>query len=305
MIKTINLLITEPKKFIFKNEWYRLVWFLFFLFSSVGLYGSLKVVFDLHEINSDICNSIVLWHGINDFGIAWLNDFIFTQDNWVLSIVPFHFFLFLLFGAKPFIVVLSGWLIFVLSALVSGLVAWQLNAKRSAFLIPVALLFSGLYAHSNGYVSYPLTHNGTNLFGLISLLLMIKWAKTQHIATLFFILLLLVAGAISDPWMLPAYNVPFVIVSILLLMSSSIKVPRIDSIKLLLLSAGSILVAKSHFFGALNFLPNMDFHLGGWSTVKSNCVFSIKDIGGLLNIFPFIIPTISFQRFSQLESLRY
>jgi len=286
MIKKINLLITEPKKFLFKNKWYGSFWFLFFLFSSLGLYGSLKVDFGLFGIDPDTCHSLLLWHGINDFGISWLNDWMFTQDNWVFSLVPIHFLGFLLFGAKPVIAVLSGWLFFVLSALISGLVAWQLNAKRSAFLIPLALLFLGHYAHQMAAVSYP-SHNITNLFGLVSLLLVIKWAKKQQTSILFFILLLLVAGGLSDPWMLPAYNVPFVIVSILLLVSPSIKADRIDSIKLLLVSAGSILVVKTHFFGVLNFLPDMYYQLGGWSTVNSNCVFSIKDLGGLLNIVPF------------------
>jgi hypothetical protein len=270
-----------------KNKWYGLVWFLFFLFSAVGLYGSLKVPFDVIGINADICHSLMLWNGIKDFGISWLNDWTFCQDNWLFSLFPINFLGFWLFGAKPVIAVLCGWLFFVLAALVSGLVAWQLDARRSAFLIPPALLFSGLYAHSYGFVSHPASHNITNLFGLASLLLMIMWVKKQQTSILFFILLLLAAGAISDPWMLPAYNVPFVIVSILLLLSPSIKVDRIDSIKLLLVSSCSILVAKNHFFGALNFLIDMDFQLGNWSTIKNNFVFSIKDLGGLLNIFPF------------------
>jgi hypothetical protein len=287
MNKKVNLLITELKIFLFKNKWSGLVWFLFLLSFLVGLYGSLKVVFGLFGIETDTCHSIMLWDGVNSFGMAWLKDWIFTQDNWLFSLVPFHFLGFLLFGAKPSLVVLAGWLIFVLSALVSGLVAWQLNAKRAAFLIPLTLLFSGLYAHSLGLVSYSTSHNITNLFGLASLLLMIKWAKKQQTSILFFILLLLVAGAISDPWMVAAYNLPIVLVSIFLLMTPLIKVDRIDCIKLLLTSAGSIFAVKSHFFGALNFLPDMHFQLGSWSTINSNLVFLIKDLGGLLNILPF------------------
>jgi len=253
----------------------------------LGLYGSLRVVVNLFGIEADTCHSIMLWHGVNAHGLTWLKDWNYTQDNWLFSLVPFHFLGFLLFGAKPAVAVVAGWLIFVLSAFISGLVAWQLNAKRSAFLIPLTLLFLGLYAHSSGYASYSTSHNVTNLFGLASLLLMMKWTKNRNTSTLLFILLLLITGAISDPWMLAAYNLPIVLVSLLLWKFSQFEIDRTDCIKLFLTSTGSFIAAKSQLFGALNFLSDMHYHLGDWGAIKNNSMFLIKDLGGLLNIFPF------------------
>ena len=67
--------------FLFKNKRSGFVWFLYFLSIIVGLYGSLKVVFCLFGIEADACHSIVLWYGVNSFGLSWLKDWLFTQDN--------------------------------------------------------------------------------------------------------------------------------------------------------------------------------------------------------------------------------
>lgn len=282
-----GFLAQAPMDTLFAKRNLILVWLLYFLSVLVGLYGSLKVVIGTFGIEADSSHSLMLWYGVNSHGLTWLKDYIFTQDNWLFSLVPFHFLGFLLFGPNVGVAVIGGWLVFVLSAFISGLVAWQLDAKRSAFLIPLALLFLGVYAHYSGFVSYSTSHNVTNLFGLTSLLLIIKWVKKQKTATLFFILLLLVAGSISDPWMVAAYNLPIVIVSILLWIFPQIIIERIDCVKLFLTSVGSIFAVNSHFFGALNFLPEMHFQLGNWGTINSNSIFLIKDLGGLLNIFPF------------------
>ena len=282
-----GFLAQAPMDTLFTKRNLILVWLLYFLSVLVGLYGSLKVVIGTFGIETDSSHSLMLWYGVNSHGLTWLKDWIFTQDNWLFSLVPFHFLGFLLFGTNFGVAVIGGWLVFVLSAFISGLVAWQLDAKRSAFLIPLILLFLGTYAHSKGFASYSTSHNVTNLFGLTSLLLIIRWTKKQKTTTLFFILLLLVAGSISDPWMVAAYNLPIVIVSVLLLIFPQIKTERIDCIKLFLASVGSIVAVKSHFFGVLNFLPDMYFQLGDWGAIKNNSLFLIKDLGGLLNIFPF------------------
>lgn len=253
----------------------------------IGCLVSLKVVFVLFAFDADSSHSLMLWYGVNSFGLLWLKDWLFTPDNWLFSLVPIHFLEFLIFGVRPMLVILTGWLIFALSTLVSGLIAWQLKAKRSAFLIPVMLIFVGLYAHLHGYVSYSTSHNITNLFGLISLSLLIHWFINRRSIFLLLILFFLVAGALSDPWLIGAYNLPLVLFSLIILLFPGYKTNRPDFIKLLFVSTISIIVVQTQFFGMLYFLPQMQFTIGSWSSINSNFVFLIKDLGGLLNIIPF------------------
>jgi hypothetical protein len=179
-------------------------WFTLLISIFVGLYGSLKVVVGLSRIDPDSCHSIMLWQGINDHGMPWLSGWIFTQDNWLFSLVPFHFLGFLVFGATPPVVIFGGWIIFILSAFISGVIAWKLNAKRAALLIPIVLLFAGHFVHANSFASYSTSHNVTNLFGLASLLVILQWVQAQKNISLILLLLILIAGAVSDRgWLQP------------------------------------------------------------------------------------------------------
>ncbi len=266
----------------------RPIFLLTLLFSILlGLYGSLKVVVALSRIDPDSCHSIMLWQGIKDHDISWLSGWIFTQDNWLFSLVPFHFIGFLIFGATPSVVVFGGWIIFVLSAFISGAIAWKLDAKRAALLIPVTLLFAGHFVHANSFASYSTSHNVTNLFGLASLAIILHWAKVQRSISLILLLLILIAGAVSDPWMVAAYNLPIMLVSVILYFVPVKKIKRIDCVKLFLVAFVSILAVKTKLFGTLSFLPPMEFHMGSWDTIKNNFSFLIRNLGGMLDVFPF------------------
>jgi hypothetical protein len=265
----------------------RIAWLVYAFVISIGLYGSLKVVVSLSRIDPDTCHSLMLWQGINAHGISWVKEWIFTQDNWLFSLLPFHALGFLIFGATPAVAVYGGWVIFVLSAFISGVIAWQLDAKRAAFLIPVVLLLAGHFVHFEGFASYSTSHNITNLFGLISIAVIIRWLKNQKNRNLVLLMMTLIAGAVSDPWMIASYNLPIVLVSLILCFFPSLKISRWDCIKLFLVSALSILAVKSKLFGILNFLPSMEFYFGNWVTLKNNSLFLIKNLGGMLDILPF------------------
>jgi hypothetical protein len=271
---------------VFKNH-HGIAWFAYAIFLISGIYGSLKVVTSLFGIEADTSHSIMLWYGVNAHGLGWLQDWLFTPDNWLLSLVPFHFFGFMIFGPKPAVVILFGWLIFIFSAFISGAIAWQLKAKKAAIIISLALLFLGFYSHTSGFVSFSTSHNITNLFGLVALYLILKWSQKPSVLKLIALLAILIAGAVSDPWMVAAYNLPIALVAIVFLVFPSATINRSDGFKLLLVSIVSIASVKSKMFGMLDFLPSMGFAHGNWVTINSNTIFLIKDLGGLLNIIPF------------------
>lgn len=253
----------------------------------VGLVGSLKVVTAQFGVDADTSHSLMLWYGIEAHGLPWVRDWIFTQDNWLLSLVPFHFLGFLLFGPTPAVAIFFGWLIFVSSAFVSGAIVRQLGAARAALPVALALLFLGVYAHRSGFVSYSTSHNITNLFGLAALYIVLSWGRVRRPGKLLAVLALLVAGSVSDPWMVAAYDVPFALVGAALMVFPSPTIGRADGFKVLAVSAAAIVSVKTRLFGLLGFLPPMAFSRGNWATMGANSSFLIKDLGGLLNIVPF------------------
>jgi hypothetical protein len=222
----------------------------------------------------------MLWYGVNEHGLDWVKDWILTQDNWLFSLVPIHFFEFWMFGPKPALVIGTGWAIFVASTIAAGLIALELKSKNSPYIIPVVLIFTGLYAHQFGFVSYSTDHSITNLFGLFSTLALIRWVKTKTWQLIVLIFFFQVTGGLSDPWMTPAYTLPTALVAIVLFFKSSESQERKYYLWLVAAMAVSMLLTKTLVFGVLDFLPRMYFAVGDWKTIDSNSVFLIKDLGG-------------------------
>jgi hypothetical protein len=173
-----------------------------------------------------------------------------------------------------------------LNAILSGLIAQKLGAKKSAMLVTILLLNLGHYAHTSGFSSYSTSHNITNLFGLLAIWLMIDWVNRQKFYNLFLLLIVLVAGAVSDPWMIPAYNLPILLIAILCIMGPALFFTRQQSLMMIFCSTLSIVAVKTKLFTLFYFLPDMYFKPGDWRTINENTIFLIKDLGGLLNLVP-------------------
>jgi hypothetical protein len=262
------------------------VWLAYGLIAIFSVYLSLKIVMGALGFDADSLFSITLWQGVHAGGWRWVERFLFTADNWLLSIVSFNFLSFALFGPRPDMVVFSGWLAFCLAAGVSGCLALELKARRAALLLPILLLLVGRYAHQSGLVGYPTSHNITNLYGLTALLCLLKWVKDQKITYLGLILLLLAVGSISDQWMVAAYYLPTLGLCGMLLLRPPAAIPRRESLKLLLALGVVFLLLRTHVFGVFNFLPQLPLRFASRPVIENNARFLVKDFGGLLNIVP-------------------
>lgn len=258
----------------------------FFLLFAVGLLGSLKITFTLWGLEPDIIHSAMLWDGIRNHGLPFIKEWLFTTDNWLFSLVPMHFFLFWIFGDEPIILILSGWLIFVASVLLSGMIARNLHAPKSAIIIPVVLIFSGFYAHEYGFITYANSHNLTNLYGLFSIFCLTQWMKTHRLILLLLIVLSVVTGGLSDPWMTGAYVLPITVASLILCFIFGNSAERKQYIFLFLAMTASLVVIETRLFGVLSFLPTFHFQIASWDLLKSNAIYLIKDLGGLFNLVP-------------------
>lgn len=269
-----------------------LPWILTFLMLFLLLTLSLKIVVESFSLDADSSHSLMLWLGIHRYGIEGITEWIFTQDNWLLSLVSFHFLGYALLGPEGYVPIVSGWLIFVFSGLISGWIAWRLGARKSPVLIVVLLLSLGHYAHLEGFVSYSTSHNITNLFGLMTIALIIEWIHQKNPVYGVIAGILLIAGAVSDPWMVAAYNLPLLIVAIASASTSSFSFffSRTESITLGFISLLTLIAAKTRLFGILDFLPSMHYQIGNWETIKGNLGFLVKDLGSLFNVVPWGSP---------------
>jgi hypothetical protein len=164
----------------------------------------------------------------------------------------------------------------------------------------LTLVFSGLYAHQDGLLSYPVSHNVTNLVGLLAFVCVLRWIRTRSTLLLLATVLVLVAGGLSDPWIVAAYALPLTLMSVVLVVSSEgLQGPRATA-PLCVAMLASLIIVETRAFGALAFLPPFDFAVGNRGQIGANVVHVLQDLGGLLNVIP---GTASVEPFPALASL--
>lgn len=260
---------------------------LYIISLALTLWASWEIVYHTYGAEADSIHSLLIWHGVKSEGLSWIKDWIFTPDNWLLSLVPIEFLLFSIFGAKASVSVAFGYVIYVLNALISALIIAKIGGKKSAPWIFLALTSFGLYMHLYAYISYATTHNITNLYGLIATLILSYWLEKPSFSSAICIAVILFLGAISDPWMIASYNLPILISGLIfLLILKNIDRKKIYLLCLLILF--SLIAARSKAFGLLNFLESYEFTRASWKTIDKNSFFLIKDLGGMINIVPLI-----------------
>lgn len=258
------------------------------LLALFGILGSLYIV--MHRpLDPDMFHSVLVWDGVSNYGIGWLNDWRFTQDNWLFSLVPFQALLVNLTGDTANSILLSGWLFHILAVLVTALIAHQLGAVKSAPIIVAVLCLINVYGHWAGNISYPVSHNITNLIGLVTISLMLRWFNQPAVWLALLICLLQLLVGLSDPWLLPTYTLPAILalVALNLPIKNSPKIPG----KLIWMLAASLalvfVLVKTRLWGTLNFMPVMHFAVGDKATITGNLDYLVRNIGGL---FSFIYP---------------
>lgn len=184
---------------------------LFFLAATVaGLYLSLSLAL-IYPLTSDMANAglfpMEIMHGNFEFVLPANNPYFFTDYVFHLVVQP-------LTGYSRTALVLTSYAMYIGIVLACAAIAYRL-AGRTEALIAAALVanmpFMGLR-----YVLYPLYHNGTILFILLSILvfyadrppfrLSLRW-RVLLVALLQFL------GVFSDTLMLPLFTLPLLVYS--------------------------------------------------------------------------------------------
>lgn len=254
------------------------------MFGLLGAIVSFLVTQVAFEIDTDISHTAMLWQGVSEHGVEFFKDWLFTPDSWILSYVPLHFAYFGLFGLSPAWVIFTGWLVLFGSALAAGWLARAMGASRTVAIgLGVLILWVPAYVHSPGFISYPMSHGITNLFGLLAVACVFVWIKKGNPLHLLGCLLLLVAGSVSDPWMMAAFELPIFLAALAM---SFVRDWRRQMVPVVAASAASLILSYTQVMGLFSFVPRHHFRIGTSDVIISNARQWLDSLAGLWAFIP-------------------
>jgi hypothetical protein len=143
----------------------------------------------------------------------FLQSWWYTQDKWLLSLIPISSLVFEIVGPRPELAVLLGWLTFVVSVALTAWLAHRLAVGRCAVILTCALLFESFSAleRGAGYFAYPISYNVSMAWGLV-VVFAVYGLERWNFAVCAAATLAVFIDAISDPWAGAAIGAPLVII---------------------------------------------------------------------------------------------
>ncbi|NHO31702.1 hypothetical protein [Acetobacter fallax] len=238
--------------------------------------------FSLWSVDGDTLDPFVIMDGIRQYGVNFLYTWRYTQDNWVFSLLPGVAALTVL-GFHPSLVVLSGWLIYIGSGILLTVLA-RLMIGRPGYLIAIIYLFCDREARGwTGFLSSPVSHDVTLLWGLAALLC--AWfAIARHGGFAVLSAVLVTLASLSDPWGQAAVAGPVAGGAFLVFLLK--KEVRRRAAWLCAMMVLSVVVTGTRCFGFLDWLPQTAFQLGTWAGFNANLATWFKGTARILNIIP-------------------
>ena len=259
------------------------------LLSIFGLWTSLQYSLLNWGTDADVADTVMLWSGTRQYGLHFLATWYYTQDNWLLSLVPLSFAQFAVVGVKPFFVLASGWAIFVGCVSLTVLIAWRLTNIITCFaLLPFLLLANNGVVGWPDFFTYPETHNISLFWGLTTLLLARRWIEVGWWPLLPLVSLVLVINGVSDPWALPAFLIPIGLGALLIVLLKVETAARVRAAVLLVATSMAGLLSITQLAGLLYFLPNQHFQLASWSDMNVKSVAIVEALTAMFSPFPFL-----------------
>jgi hypothetical protein len=265
----------------------RVVDAIFAALALFGAYASLKMTGGLWIADPDIAVPAVIWDGVRQHGLAFAATWRGTTDNWLFTLVPMDAVLITLAPDRPDAVVLSGWMIFVASALFAGFIAGQIAGRRAGLRLAAVLLFANLAAlGAAGFLSYPITHNVSMLWGLAAIALALGWIRRGGAWRLLLAALALALNGLSDPWSIVAVALPVALAAGLL---GLVHRQEPDGRRGLALAAVAVVAAacaRTHGFGAFPFLMDPPVAFASPPQMLQNAVWAFRALAAEYNVVP-------------------
>lgn len=257
------------------------------LAALAGAWMSLRHSFARWNVDPDIADPLLIWSGVRQHGLGFVATWHYTQDNWLLSLVPLAGLSYAVFGASPAVVIGSGWLIFLACVLLTALLAWKAAGPLAAMLLAAMLLFANTEAIGpTGFLTYPVTHNISLAWGLGALALAARGLERGSAPACTGAAVLLLVGAISDPWLNAAVTLPLLLVAGVL----GVLHRRTDTGRsALVLCASAALVfvlARSRMLGLMHFLQGAEYSRASLSAIGGHLGWLARAMAAMFNIVP-------------------
>ena len=260
------------------------------LLSLLGLWISLQYCLAIWGTDADVADTVMLWWGVQRHGLSFLASWYYTQDNWLLSLVPLAFLQFAIVGVKPFFVVVSGWAIFVGCIALSLLIARRMAGLWACLaLAPFLLLCNATVVGRLDFFGYPVTHNISLLWGLLALVVASRWVASGGLGMLAAVPVVLTLDGISDPWSKAAFLAPMLIAALLCCIAVRNAAVRIRLCALAAVVVLAGVLCQTKLFGWLGFLPKDELLRADWAQANANAVALVHTFGAMFSPFPGVV----------------
>ncbi|MDD2257373.1 MAG: hypothetical protein PHI57_09725, partial [Bacteroidales bacterium] len=212
-----------------------------------------------------------------------------TQDNQILSLMPFALIFYALAGVSGASIIIQGWLIFVVNAALTGLLV-KVGTKSwiwAGLAWLLALLAGPMAIGQPAIFAYPVTHNSVWAFGLLGTIGLIRYFTDRPKWALPLVLACVFVGTVSDPWFDAAFTAPL----LLLAWRSPAwfhadKTTRRALIKTVIIT---YIAGRITYFGLelLHMVPGRGIGFASPSAMLHHLVLLAKSTGILLQFYPF------------------
>lgn len=235
--------------------------------------------------DGDIFVTVELWRGVRRHGLGFLSTWNYTQDNWLLSLIPFTSLAYEALGARPEVAVGVGWVVFMTSVGLAGGLGARVAGWRAGLALAAVIVFAGAPALGGaGYLGYPISHNLSMAWGLAALHLALTALQRNSLVAAAAVGVAVLIDTVSDPWAAVAVAAPLCATAL------GIAVVRPEARRGgLAVAAACVLAvaaARARLFGLLHFLPQSHFELADGPQMLANLYWGAESFAAMFDIVP-------------------
>lgn len=254
---------------------------------AFGAFVSLRYSLGLWQADPDLAIPFVLLKGLLGHGPHFLSTWLYSQDNWLLSLMPLAWAFLGAAPGHPRAIIVLGWAMFIASALLAGLLTARAGRPRRAIWLSCVLVFANYQAlGAAGFLSYPVTHNSSLLWALLATLLGGTAISRRSEALAFAAGLCVFVDAISDPWAAAGVALPLILAAAALAVMRFRAPERRTAVQLCLYATVAFALAETRVLGLLAFLPPTQFSLTTPEGMLRNAGWAVRALACTFNLLP-------------------
>ncbi|EFW4072445.1 gtrI, partial [Shigella flexneri] len=123
-------------------------------------------------VEPDVANSPIVWRHILENGISSIHDWKPTVDNWYFTVYPINFLFYMLLGDDGLVALRLSTAVFSIAIVIAAMLTLRKAFGFTPALFSIILLsLIPYFSYTYGFVSHPFSHNSTNAFGFLCLLI--------------------------------------------------------------------------------------------------------------------------------------